>query len=47
MLAVSSAAVLAWLVLSERPDAATALGGVVVLIGLFLLLRGRSAGSPV
>src|SRR5215208_3476661 len=33
-------AVLAWLVLSERPGLATILGGAVVLAGLFLLLRG-------
>ena len=33
-------ALLAWLVLSERPGLATALGGVVVLVGLYLLLRG-------
>ena len=33
-------ALLAWLVLSERPGLATILGGTVVLLGLFLLLRG-------
>ena len=33
-------ALLAWLVLSERPGLATVLGGVVVLLGLSLLLRG-------
>jgi drug/metabolite transporter (DMT)-like permease len=33
---------LAWLVLSETPGLPTILGGCVVLIGLFLLLRGRS-----
>ena len=33
-------ALLAWLVLSEKPGLATALGGVVVLLGLYLLLRG-------
>ena len=33
-------ALLAWLVLSERPGLATILGGVVVLVGLYLLLRG-------
>jgi drug/metabolite transporter (DMT)-like permease len=33
-------ALLAWLVLSERPGFATVLGGVVVLVGLYLLLRG-------
>jgi drug/metabolite transporter (DMT)-like permease len=34
-------ALLAWLILSERPGVATVLGGGVVLFGLFLLLRGR------
>jgi drug/metabolite transporter (DMT)-like permease len=33
-------ALLAWLVLSEKPGFNTLLGGAVVLIGLFLLLRG-------
>ncbi len=33
-------AALAWLVLSEKPGLATILGGVVVLVGLYLLLRG-------
>ena len=33
-------ALLAWLALSERPGLATLLGGAVVLLGLFLLLRG-------
>ena len=33
-------ALLAWLVLSESPGLATILGGTVVLLGLFLLLRG-------
>lgn len=33
-------AALAWLVLSEQPGLATILGGVVVLVGLYLLLRG-------
>ena len=33
-------ALLAWLVLSERPGLVTLLGGAVVLLGLFLLLRG-------
>jgi drug/metabolite transporter (DMT)-like permease len=33
-------ALLAWLILSERPGLATLLGGAVVLAGLFLLLRG-------
>ena len=37
------AALLAWLVLSEEPGLATFLGGVVVLLGLFLLLRGYRA----
>ena len=36
-------ALLAWLVLSEKPTLATLLGGSVVLLGLFLLLRGYSA----
>ena len=34
-------ALLAWLILSERPGVATVLGGAVVLAGLFLLLKGR------
>jgi drug/metabolite transporter (DMT)-like permease len=38
------AALLAWLVLSERPAAATLVGGAVVLAGIFMLLRGRRAG---
>ena len=38
------AALLAWLVLSERPGAATLVGGAVILAGIFLLLRGRRAG---
>jgi drug/metabolite transporter (DMT)-like permease len=33
-------ALLAWLVLRESPGLATVIGGVVVLLGLFLLLRG-------
>jgi drug/metabolite transporter (DMT)-like permease len=33
-------ALLAWLVLSEKPGLLTLLGGTVVLLGLFLLLRG-------
>jgi len=37
------AALLAWLVLSERPGLPTLLGGAVVLVGLYFLLRGRSA----
>ena len=32
---------LAWLILSETPGLPTILGGCIVLIGLFLLLRGR------
>ncbi len=36
-------ALLAWLILSERPGLPTLLGGVVVLAGLFLLLRGYRA----
>ncbi len=43
-------ALLAWLILSERPGLATLLGGAVVLLGLFLLLRGyrapREEGAP-
>jgi drug/metabolite transporter (DMT)-like permease len=38
-------AALAWLVLSEEPGLATLLGGVVVLLGLFLLLRGYRSGA--
>lgn len=39
------AAFLAWLVLSEKPGALTVVGGAVVLVGLYLLLRGyRPAG---
>jgi drug/metabolite transporter (DMT)-like permease len=40
------AALLAWLVLSERPGLATVLGGLVVLAGLYLLLRGDGAPGP-
>ena len=41
------AALLAWLILSERPGAATLVGGAVVLAGIFLLLRGRQkAAAP-
>ena len=36
-------ALLAWLVLSERPGLATLLGGAVVLVGLFCLLYGHRA----
>jgi drug/metabolite transporter (DMT)-like permease len=35
------AALLAWLILSERPGRLTLLGGAVVLSGLYLLLKGR------
>ena len=35
------AALLAWLILSEKPGVATAVGGVVVLLGLTFLLRGN------
>lgn len=38
-------ALLAWLILSEKPGLATALGGAVVLAGLFLLLRGRRVSA--
>ena len=38
-------ALLAWLILSERPGLLTILGGGVVLFGLFLLLRGRRLTS--
>lgn len=34
-------AVLAWLVLAERPGLATVIGGGIVLVGLYLLLIGR------
>jgi drug/metabolite transporter (DMT)-like permease len=37
------AALLAWLVLSERPGVLTIVGGVIVLVGLYFLLKGRSA----
>lgn len=40
------ASVLAWFVLSERPGTATVIGGAIVLVGLFLLLRGRPASEP-
>ncbi len=41
------ASLLAWLVLSEKPGIATVLGGAIVLVGIFLLLRGRrSAPTP-
>jgi drug/metabolite transporter (DMT)-like permease len=38
-------ALLAWLILSEKPGIATVLGGAIVLFGLFLLLRGRRLPS--
>jgi drug/metabolite transporter (DMT)-like permease len=40
------AALLAWLVLSEKPGLATLLGGLVVLTGLYFLLRGNVSGPP-
>ncbi|MEW6638240.1 MAG: DMT family transporter [Actinomycetota bacterium] len=41
-------ALLAWLILSERPGLLTIGGGAVVLAGLFLLLRGyRPSAEPV
>ena len=41
------AALLAWLVLAERPGQATLVGGVVVIAGLYLLLRGdKTNPSP-
>jgi drug/metabolite transporter (DMT)-like permease len=43
-----ASAFLAWLILSERPGLPTILGGVVVLAGLFLLLRGyRTKAEPI
>jgi drug/metabolite transporter (DMT)-like permease len=39
------AALLSWVVLSERPGLATVLGGLVVLAGLYLLLRGEGGAS--
>ena len=39
------AALLAWIVLSERPGLPTIVGGAVVLAGLYLLLKGRSAAG--
>lgn len=36
---------LAWLILHEKPGLATLLGGIVVLSGLFFLLRGRPKGN--
>ena len=40
------AALLAWLVLAEKPGLATLLGGLVVLAGLYLLLRGDVSRPP-
>src|SRR5215217_4038478 len=40
------AALLAWLVLSEKPGLATLLGGLIVLAGLYLLLRGDASSPP-
>jgi drug/metabolite transporter (DMT)-like permease len=40
------AALLAWLILSERPGTATVVGGAVVLVGISLLLRGRRSAVP-
>jgi drug/metabolite transporter (DMT)-like permease len=41
-------ALLAWLILAEKPGLQTILGGAVVLAGLFLLLRGyRVRPEPV
>jgi drug/metabolite transporter (DMT)-like permease len=37
------AALLAWLVLSEKPGLATLFGGLIVLAGLYLLLRGGAS----
>ena len=43
-------AILAWLVLAEKPGAATVAGGTVVLVGLYALIRGRNptpaSGEP-
>jgi drug/metabolite transporter (DMT)-like permease len=36
-------ALLAWLILSEKPGIPTLVGGAVVLVGLYFLLRGRPA----
>jgi drug/metabolite transporter (DMT)-like permease len=38
-------ALLAWLILAEKPGLPTIVGGVVVLLGLFLLLHGRRLPS--
>lgn len=40
------AALLAWWILSEKPGLPTAAGGAVVLVGLFLLLRGHGRSVP-
>ena len=40
------AALLAWLVLAEQPGLPTLLGGLVVLAGLYLLLRGDVSRPP-
>ena len=43
-----ASALLAWMILAEKPGLPTILGGVVVLAGLFLLLRGyRVKAEPV
>ena len=39
------AALLAWLVLSERPGLLTLFGGAVVLAGLYFLLKGRPGAA--
>jgi drug/metabolite transporter (DMT)-like permease len=39
------AALLAWLVLSERPGLLTLVGGAVVLAGLYFLLKGRPGAA--
>jgi drug/metabolite transporter (DMT)-like permease len=39
------AALLAWLILSERPGVLTIVGGAIVLAGLYFLLSGRSPAS--
>jgi drug/metabolite transporter (DMT)-like permease len=41
------AALLAWLVLSDRPGLLTIVGGAVVLAGVYFILKGSSAaGDP-
>jgi len=40
------AALLAWLVLSTKPGLTTLLGGLVLLAGLYLLLRGDASSPP-